>query len=372
MNSHLTFQTDWASPPGDTIKDLLEERSLSVKEFSQRIGHSFVNTKGLLNGNLEIDDQLAERLVEVLGSTTSFWRSREELYREDLYRLNKASQEQKDWIASLPTKDMVKHGWIEPTRSWKEKAKQCLNFFGMDSVNHWYEEYEKNLLITAFRTSESFDSKPESVVTWLRQGEILSLNQKSESWNEKKFRDSLSQARALTRVKSPENFIPELQKLFAASGVTLAIVPSPSGCRASGATFFTKKGKAVIMLSFRYLSEDHFWFTLFHEVGHILLHGKGSIFLEGINNNGKHEDEANRFAESFLIPEEWQPEFERLSYSKWRDIPRFAKKIGISPGIVVGQLQHKKVIGHHQLNKLKTRYRWANEGSSPDGGLTSK
>ena len=141
--------------------------------------------------------------------------------------------------------------------------------------------------------------------------------------------------------------------------MAVVIVPAPTGCRASGATIFVQPDKALLIQSSRYLSDDHFWFSFFHEVGHLILHGNGNVFLDGVNEDiSKEEEEANNFAMSLLIPIENQKELRSLSAYKWENIIRFAEKIGIAPGIIVGQLQKFGIIKYNQLNNLKRKYKW--------------
>jgi Zn-dependent peptidase ImmA (M78 family) len=111
-------------------------------------------------------------------------------------------------------------------------------------------------------------------------------------------------------------------------------------------------------LSFRHLSDDHFWFTFFHEAGHLLLHGERGVFLEGDDtpSNGE-EEEANKFAACILVPPEFQSSFLNLRADA-RTVIRFAMRAGIAPGIVVGQLQHLDHLRHNQLNRLKRYYVW--------------
>jgi Zn-dependent peptidase ImmA (M78 family) len=107
------------------------------------------------------------------------------------------------------------------------------------------------------------------------------------------------------------------------------------------------------------LTDDHFWFTFFHEAGHLLLHGKQGMFLEEmVPCESKEEDEANEFAAGLLIPEIHRADLTNLSLDG-REVMRFARKIGVSPGIVVGQLQHLRVFTRKQLNNLKVRYTWS-------------
>jgi Zn-dependent peptidase ImmA (M78 family) len=125
----------------------------------------------------------------------------------------------------------------------------------------------------------------------------------------------------------------------------------------------------MIVLSFRYRSDDQFWFTFFHEAGHLLLHGKKALFLEDDSDvTSSEEAEANEFAGRILIPEEFVPALMRLSTNA-REVIRFAVKVGVSPGIVVGQLQHLGQIRPNRLNGLKRRYRWS--AMAPEG-LTSE
>ena len=98
------------------------------------------------------------------------------------------------------------------------------------------------------------------------------------------FEADLPTIRRLTREKDPGQFIPRLKEACAARGVAVAIVRGPNGWRASGAARFLSPTKALIQLSFRYLSDDQFWFTFFHEAGHLLLHGKDLLFLEVANS----------------------------------------------------------------------------------------
>lgn len=361
MTSESTFQPNWASPPGDTISDILFEKNISLKEFSNKMGFTTTYTKKIINGNISITYKIAENLESILGASKTFWINRESQYREDIVRAEQNVLEQKEWLSELPLSDMRKFGWA-PTLSnskFEDKLNSCFNFFNVSSVKEWHEIYHDLLYATSFKISSSFDSKAESIITWLRQGEIDSQSSNCSNWNKELFKKSLLEIRPLTRQKDPQIFIPKIKELFSRCGVALAIVPTPTKCTTSGATYFTSNNKALLLLSFRHLSDDHFWFSLYHEAGHILLHKNTSIFLEGIEKStSKEEKEANDFAAKILIPEEHQPQLMTLNANKWRDIVRFAKLVGVSSGIVVGQLQHLGLIRHNQLNKLKTRFKW--------------
>lgn len=361
MVENNSFLPNWASPPGYTMVDLLEERSLSLSEFADSIGYSADFVNELANGNSAITTEIAHRLERVLGVSASFWMNRESQYREDIFRLQTSAQSplDEDWIKELPLKDMIAFGWIKPAHRTTDKVAECLRFFGVPNVAAWQETYHNVLETAAFRASSSFDSQSGSVSAWLRQGAIESALIDCKAWDSTRFAESLTHIRALTRKRNPSLFIPELQKKCAECGVAVVIARSPKGCRASGAALFLSPSKALILLSFRYLSDDHFWFTFFHEAGHLLLHGKDGLFLEGTEMcTTQEEEEANDFAAGTLIPEGFQSELSKLPLNG-REVIRFARTVGVSPGIIVGQLQHLGLITRRQLNNLKTRFSWS-------------
>lgn len=159
-------------------------------------------------------------------------------------------------------------------------------------------------------------------------------------------------------------FLPKLVETCAANGVAVVFVPTPRGCPVSGATRWLAPNKAVLQLSLRYKTNDHLWFTIFHEAEHLLLHGKRLMFLEGADAvSQQQEDEANRFARDALIPpaEAAKPPLLGTSHDAVRN---FATRVGVAPGIIVGRMQHERLIEWSHLNDLKVRYDWAPESKA--------
>jgi HTH-type transcriptional regulator/antitoxin HigA len=359
MNEHHhTFEPDWFSAPGGTILDVMEEKDMSSKELAGLLGYSIDRTERLIAGKDAITRDVAALLAERVGGSEKFWLSREKNYRNEVARLQSSGNviAAKAWLDELPLKDMQQFGWIPSRTNTEDNVAACLKYFGVSNVKEWRSKYSQFLSLVSFRTSPTHKSEPGSVIAWLRYGEIKSEEISSRPWNANSFARSLISMRRLTRKKAPSIFIPELRKLCAENGVALAIARAPSGCRASGATRFLSSKKAMILLSFRYLADDQFWFTFFHEAGHLLMHGQNALFLEdGSDVSLKEEHEANLFAQNILIPPEARAEFLSLKPNK-DSVMKFAVKIGISRGIVVGQLQHQGRLEPSQLNFLKRRY----------------
>ena len=353
MMSTENFNPDWASPPGETIAAILRARSLSVADLADRVEQNLEDVQGLLEGRSTITLALARRLSSVLGASVEFWMARDYRYRETISKLQVSHV---DWLSELPVNDMAKFGWLNAAPS--EMIGACLRFFGVPSVSAWRASYGALLNATAFRTSKSLQSVPGAVAAWLRAGEIDAAAIECGSWDPDGFRKTLSKVRTLTRQKDPDRFVPKLRELCAQNGVAIVIVRTPNGCRASGATRFITTEKAILQLSFRFLMDDQFWFTFFHEAGHLLLHGPGKIFLEESDAPvTAQENEANVFAAETLIPAEHETEMLRLPANS-KAVIRFATQIGIAPGIVVGQLQHRGRLRPDYLNGLKRRFEW--------------
>jgi hypothetical protein len=160
-------------------------------------------------------------------------------------------------------------------------------------------------------------------------------------------------------MKSAAQFFPVLQETCATAGVVVLVVPAPRECRASGVARFLPGNRALIQLSRRYAMNDQFWFTFFHEVGHLLLHAGNGICIddEGFTRTPE-EDEANEFASNVLLTPEQRQSLSGLP-KRYREVIRFSRQVGLAPGVVVGQLQHTREIGFERLNKAKRRLDWS-------------
>ncbi len=358
MKTESEFKPRWSSAPGVTILDALQERGISVQEFSNRLGQVGSSVEALLEGRAPITLGLARELSRVIGGSVEFWLARDFQYRDDIGRLRQ--DEEREWLGMLPVGDMIRFGWLRPIPHPAIEPQACLKFFGVSDLSTWRERYAGIMDAAAFKTTRAFESRPGAVAAWLRQGEIQAQGISCNDWDRTRFLEALRLARKLTRQKDPAKFLPRLVRYCAEAGVAVVIVRAPAGCRASGATFFRPDNRAVLSLSFRYLSDDHFWFTFFHEAGHLLLHGRDRIFIEdaGLTQLREVEEgEADAFSAEWLVPRTLRDEMMRLA-PRTEDVLRFSAKAGVAPGVIVGQLQHAGRLGRDKLNGLKRKYSW--------------
>jgi HTH-type transcriptional regulator/antitoxin HigA len=354
------YRPSSVTPPGVTLGDLLEERGIRQTELATRMGVTpkFVNE--LIAGKTAITPTTALALEKALDVPASFWLARDARYQESLARRASLAElvANVDWLDELPLRDMRKFRWIEEQPSKPAYVEACLRFFGVVSVDAWRQQYVRQTNASAaYRSSEKVRKNPGSIAAWLRAGELEASRIECHPFNRDAFLATISQARSLTLLTEPSEFVPALRDSFARCGVAVVIVRAPKGCPISGAVRWLSPQKALVQLSMRYLRNDTFWFTFFHECGHIALHGKKMLFLENDEMTGAEEDEANRFAADQLIPpNEWS---QFLPYTVTEQAIRdFAQRIGIAPGIVLGRLQKERGVPWSRFANLKVRYAW--------------
>jgi len=359
MTQEQAFERDWFSKPGDTLLSLMERRNVSARELAAALAGGMEAVRGLLAGSRRIDAGLATELAHALGGSAEFWLRRQANFEEALARVVSAvyPAEGEEWLDRVPVPGPRARGRLsEPQR--REEVRQRLVFFNVNNLQAWTRRYGCIRSETQFRTSPTLHSDDAAVSMWLRQGELEAALLPTKPWNAEGLRHRLDAIRSLSRIGHPTRFLPKLRELLAEVGVALVVVPAPAGCRASGATRMISSEKAMILMSFRHRTDDQFWFTLFHEIGHLLLHG-GQTFVDDEETlQDDPEREANEFARGCIVPEPRLSDLERLRPDR-RSVLRFSVSVGTAPGLIVGQMQHRKMIGHDRLNGLKRRWTWS-------------
>lgn len=363
MRTEVDFAPMWAVPPGRTISDLMHTKGVTSSRLADWVDMSERQLVGLLSGKNPLTAGVAARLQEAFGTPATFWLRREEQYRKQLAELNAGvdadKEEYKSWLKSLPLKEMQSLGWVDTAKDKQEKLRNCLDFFGVPNLDAWYRTYVDIKAAAAFRTTDAYLEHAPATAAWLRQGELQAESIECKEWNPKRFAAQLVKIRDLTQIAEPSEFLPKLRAFCAEAGVAVVTLKAPKGCRASGATFFANPNKAVLLLSFRYLTDDQFWFSFFHEAGHLVLHWDADLLILETSDGPKspREEEANQFAMDVLIPRELQKRLPTASKTLI-GITRLARDAGVSYGIILGQMQFRGLVRPDRFNRLKTRYKW--------------
>ncbi|MFM9971157.1 MAG: helix-turn-helix domain-containing protein [Burkholderiales bacterium] len=363
-DKQFVYLPDVVSAPGETLKELLDERGMTQKDLSARTGRPLKTINEIVKGKAQITPETAVQFERALGLPAAFWNQREAHYRGYLARVQADKQAERwlSWLDELPLKEMMAAGVLPATRLSPATRHRLLDislkFFGVASPEDWQKVYSRPQ--AAYRRSMTRASDVGAVAVWLRLGELESQRSDCADFDARTFHMALDEIRKLTLLE-PAKFLPKVHQLCANSGVVLALVPGLPRAHVAGAARWVNK-RAVIQLSLYGKFNDRFWFTFFHEACHILKHGRGEVFLDDLSGSGKQSDyekEADAFAANLLIPPHRSEALSSLRSEA--AVRKFASDMGIHPGIVVGRLQHDGLLPFVRMNHLKVKYQWAQE-----------
>lgn len=290
-------------PPGDTLAEKLQEMGMGPKEFALRTNKPEKTIIAVLNGESSITADMAVRFENVTRIDVAYWLNHQRKYDEFVAReKRKAVIDQAIiWAKKFPLAELMKIGWISPSTNIREKTSSMLDFFGFSTHHAWENYYFKQQLKVAFRISLKKINDPYAISVWLRKGELQAAELLARPYSPKNLKKALPEIKALMESSSPE-FFEQLQKICLEAGVKVVHTPRVRKVAISGSTRWLKD-TPLIQLSDQLKQNHQFWFTFFHEAGHILLHGKKEIFLEKVEYSDKDlvkEKEADLFAGKWL------------------------------------------------------------------------
>lgn len=364
-DTRLAYEPTTAAHPGETVVDYLEFNGWSQRDLARRTGLTPKTISEICNSKTPITPPTALALENVLKRPAHFWLNLQRQFDEAEARKNAATKldEWKEWAERFPLKLLKRYEWLEMERPHQSEVGALLNFLGVSSPDSWRSVWEANNV--AYRQTRKIRTTIESISAWVRAAELLASQIEVAEFDESRLRSSLRVIRQLTRTHI-DKAINETQALCATAGVAVVIVPELPHTGISGCARWLSGNKALIGLTLRYRTDDQFWFTFFHEVGHILLHSKEHDFIldnavEYLTDAvvdpqmQRNEEEANRFAADTLIPPKPLTRFIQEGVFTNESIHQFSEELDIGPGIVVGRLQRERLLSYHQGNDLKQR-----------------
>jgi HTH-type transcriptional regulator/antitoxin HigA len=334
---------------------------MSQADLARRAELSTKHVNQIIQGDAPITPETAVALERVTRVPARIWNGLEANFQAQRIRIaqrRRLDPEDLAWLRRFPVAELARRNAIPGSNDPHLLYDQLLAFFGVASRNAWERVWRSP--DAAFRQSPAFQADEFAVAAWLRQGELNAVDIDTEPFDRAAFLGALEETRGLM-TSDPRDFYPRMVDLCAQAGVALVVVAEVKGARASGASRWASPSKAIIQLSLRYRWEDHFWFSFFHEGGHLYLHGKRRAFIDhpsetkgGRSSGGDLEIEANRFAADMLIP---PAEAERLKGIDSRgEILDLASELKIPTGIIVGRMQREGYLGWNQHNDLRRRF----------------
>lgn len=342
--------------PGIMLQEKLEELGMPVKTFAVRCGKPESTIHAVLNMASSVTPEMAILFERVLGIPVHMWLRMQARYDEYVAR-RQSEQDLKDsydWCRKFPFMAMVAKGYISDTGSLTvaEKTEVLLDFFGFAKSSSWEAYYQKQILGAEFRLSLNGISDPYSLSAWLRHGELEAMSQQEVVlFNADTLKEHLPKMVELAN-QGRSDCLSVLKELCAKVGVILVYSPGLPKTKANGATRWIKD-KPLVQISDYHKQYDIFWFSFLHELGHILLHGKRDIFIEGIDypqRDAKKEKEANDFAAECLVPAKTEKRLRQMPFSQ-ANVMEFCRREGIHPAFVVGRMHHLGLLDYQYGNK---------------------
>jgi addiction module HigA family antidote len=344
---------DVAIPPGELLAETLEALNLTQADLAARMGRPVQAINEIIKGKKEITPESALAIERVLGTPAYIWVNLERGYRLNLARLADLARTEKEaqYLKGFPYKELAGLGWVKETPNRRERVEEMMRFFGVASL-----EMIPLVQAAAYRRSTGRRTSPGALAAWLRRGEIEAQSLETASFIPSGLRSLLPEIRHMTCDRSSA-MEERLCGLCAKVGVAVVIVPHLSGTYVQGAARWLTPNRALVQLSRRYKYADIFWFTFFHEIGHLLRHGKRETFVD-IEKMTKTEEEqeADRFAANTLISSRQFETFKTRGLYSEAAIRAFARQVGVAAGIVVGRLQHEGLLPATHLNRLRVKF----------------
>lgn len=356
----MVYNPDKAIHPGHIIARSLEREGMTQKNLSERTGLTEKHISQIINGEASITVETSLLLENALGGAASFWINLEKNYQETRARIDRIGLMKNEVVLlkKFPYKELAERGYVDQTTNGEKRVENLWKFYAVNSLN-----YVAQTESVAFRQRGGPVVKSEAIAAWLRCGELEAKKQELGTFSEQALKQSLEKLRLLT-TDSAEKFSVELRVTMNKAGVALVYVPHFAGTGVSGAVRWV--GDTPIMqLSLLGAYADMFWFNLFHEVGHLVLHGKKDKFIEfdrrDLSTVQEKEREADEFATNGLIELKAYTQFVEMGDFSKTSITKFANSIGVHPGILAGRLCHDGLIRWVDVHGLRTRLKFAKE-----------
>lgn len=352
--------------PGYYIKEYIDNNNITQEELSKRLQTSAKYVSDLVNARINLTEEMILKLAVVFNTSTKMWLNLNQKYIEKKLEIDRLIQLDKEceYIDLVDYNYWVKLGLVKSCRNKEEKVNELQRYLKVSSLG----VLTQRDFLVQYRSSIN-DIKDINVINanaWVQTAINIASNIDVEPFDKKKFNESIKEIRSMI-TQSPEEFCPKLKKILSDCGVVLVLLPNLKNCGVNGAVKWLGKDKVVLALNDRRKYADVFWFSLFHELGHVRQQRLKVTFVNDKKINYGEidellielEKEANSFSRDQLIPlNEYNDFLLKHKYNlNQESIVAFAKKINVLPGIVVGRLQNDNYLANSShLNNLKAKY----------------
>ena len=353
-------ESDYAVPPGETLKELLEYYHMTQKDLAARLGMTCKTVNEIIKGKAPVSPKTALALENIFEPEAGYWLNLEANYQAKLARIiekKRITKETEHLDKYSCYAEMAKYGWVPATRKKEEKVVNLRNFFNVGSLEYFPDlPYASN-----FRHALIADPSVIALAAWLQQGENICRGIETKPFSFKTLKSIMPKLRTLTLCTV--DIYKNLRDICASAGIAVTLLPHLKGTYVHGSTRWLSPEKVHINLSTRGAHSDIFWFSFFHEIGHIMLgHTKKNILVNYISPGENNismipeemlmEKEADQYSANTLIPpDEYKYFIGGTSDFSDTSVSKFAKNIDIHPGIVWGRLANDGHISWSTANQ---------------------
>lgn len=343
--------------PGEILQEELDVRGWTQGDFAEITGKPLQAINEIISGKKAITPETAILFSEALGTSPEFWLNLESAYRLDILYQEKhkaALVSRRAKLYSLaPVKELIKRGWIKAAKSIDQLELEVCNFLGIPNLD------APVVIGVNFRKSNAGNIDNPALMAWVKKAEIEAKKISCAPFNLTNCKQSI---KTLSRLSTNADGTRQIPDRLGDLGIRLVFVPHLPQTRVDGAAFWLNKKSPVVALSLRMDRVDNFWFTLMHELVHIMETSKDNVrFID--SNITEPESEAekgvNQVAGDLLIPADRFRDFVNRNkpYFSRNAVISFAQELGIHPAIVVGRLQYEKLIPYTNLRNLISKVR---------------
>lgn len=345
--------------PGRILRRELEAKGWSNADLAEVLGMSEKSVSQLLNDKQAITVPTARLLARALDSSPEFWLSLDQNYRLHLAPPDPREEETalKARIrARMPLAEMRKKGWIEYDSTARSQVKAYRKFW--DSSDDDFSAYERPDLPFCARQGVQADGQTRDYcITWHQKARCEAARKKAKPYDRNRTLALASSIPDYTlKSDGPRRFLAALK----ACGVKFLILEHLSKTYLDGASFMDGKNPVVVYTA-RYDRVDNFWWTVAHELAHVILHvrSEADSFLDNLSDEAElnaNEREADAKAATWLRVEKLQksaaPYAQYLTEARLREI---AAAVGLGPELALGILQFNRVVAWRTLPNIRAR-----------------